>query len=117
VRARVGALKGILRLGWLDEEDVATIRDILKEDREYTVRSQALEVVADLLDRRLLEAVRRSAEKDVDPRVRRRAMEVAIALSEASSTEKALSEVREGLEQARAESRELRERFSSMKLS
>lgn len=117
VRARVGALKGISRLGWLEEEDVALLGDLLKEDKEYTVRSQVLEVVSDLVDRRLLAAVRQAAEKDVDPRVRRRAMEVAIGLSEAASTEKALSDVREGLEAARAESRELRERFSSKKLT
>ena len=76
-----------------------------------------MEVASELLDRRLLAAVREASEKDVDPRARRRAMEVALRLEDATSVEKALSDVRDDLERVRTESREFRERFSSMKLS
>jgi aminopeptidase N len=116
-RARVGALKAFSRLGWLEEADVALLRDILLEDKEYTVRAQVLETVSELLDKRLLAAVKEAAEKDVDPRARRRAMEVALRLAEASPVEKALSEVKDELEKVKTEGREFRERFSSMKLS
>jgi aminopeptidase N len=116
-RVRVGALKGLSRLGWLEEVDVAALRDLLLEDKEYTIRAQVLEVTSELLDRRLLAAVREASEKDADPRARRRAMEVALRLADASSVEKALSDVREDVERARMEGREFRERFSSMKLS
>jgi len=117
LRARVGALKAFSKLGWLEEVDVSLLKDILLEDKEYTVRTQALETISELLDRRLLSAVREAAEKDIDPRARRRAMEVALRLSDSSSVEKALSEVKDDLERVRTENREFRERFSSMKLA
>ncbi len=116
-RARVGVLKAYLRLGWLEEVDVALLKDLLLEDKEYAVRAQILETVSELLDRRLLPAVREAAEKDVDPRMKRRAMEVALHLSDASSVEKAFSEVKDDLERVKTENREFRERFSSMKLA
>jgi aminopeptidase N len=116
-RVRVGALKGLSRCGWLEEEDVGTLREIIAGDKEYTIRTQALEVVSELLDRRLLPAVREAAQKDEDPRARRRAMEVALRLEDASSVERALSEVRDDLERAKGDTRELRERFSGTKLS
>lgn len=115
-RARVGALKAYTRLGWLDEEDVALLKALLLEDKEYTVRGAVLETVSDLLDKRLLEAVKEASEKDVDPRLRRRAMEVALRLEDASSVGKALGDVRDDLERVKSETREFRERFSSMKL-
>jgi aminopeptidase N len=116
-RVRVGALKGLSRLGWLEEVDVATLKEILLEDKEYTIRAQVLEVVSELLDRRLLAAVREASEKDPDPRARRRAMEVAIRLADSSSVERALSEVKDDVERVKMESKEFRERFSSMKLA
>lgn len=116
-RVRAGALKGISRLGWLEEEDVPVFRELLREDKEYSIRAQVLEVVSTLLDRRLLSEVREAAERDVDPRVRRRAMEVALRLEDATSMPRALSEVREDIERVRAEGREFRERFASMKLA
>jgi aminopeptidase N len=116
-RARVGALKALTRLGWLEEADVALLKDLLLEDKEYTVRAQVLETVSDLIDRRLLPAVKQAAEKDADPRANRRAMEVALRLSDSSSVERALSEVKGDLERVKAENREFRERASSMKLA
>jgi len=116
-RARVGALKAFSRLGWLEEEDVALLKDLLLEDKEYTVRAQVLETISELLDRRLLASVREAAERDVDPRAKRRAMEVALRLSDSSSVEKALSEVKDVMERVKTENREFRERFSSMKLA
>ncbi len=116
-RARVGALKAFSRLGWLEDEDVALLKELLLEDKEYSVRAQVLESISELLDRRMLNAVREAAGKDIDPRVRRRAMEVALRLSEASSVEKALSDVKDDVERVKVENRELRERFSSMRLT
>jgi len=115
-RARVGALKAFARLGWLEEVEVALLKDLLLEDKEYAVRTQVLETVSEILDKRLLDAVREAAEKDVDPRAKRRAMEVALRLADASSVEKALSRVKDDLERVKSESREFRERFSSMRL-
>jgi len=111
-RARIGALKGLVRMGWLGEEDVGLLKDILLEDKEYSVRTQVLDAVSELLDRRLLGAVRDAAEKDSDPRVRRRAMEVAIMLEEAATTQRALSDVKDDIEKVKAENRDIRERFS-----
>ena len=116
-RARVGALKAFAKLGWLEAEDAGLLKDLLLQDKEYAVRSQVLETTSELLDRRLLTAVREASEKDVDPRVRRRAMEVGLLLSEASPVERALSEVKDDLERVKAEHREFRERFSSARLA
>ena len=117
IRARVGALKALTKLGWLEEVDVSLLKDILLEDKEYTVRAQVLETISELLDRRLLSAVKEAAEKDIDPRARRRAMEVALRLSDSTSVEKALSDVKDEVERVKTENREFRERFSSMKLA
>ncbi len=95
LRARVGALKGLSRLGWLEEEEVATLKELLKQDKEFTVRAEVLEMAAELLDRRFLEVVKEAAERDIDPRARRRAMEVALRLEDAKSVEVALAHVRE----------------------
>jgi len=116
-RARVGALKGLARLGWLEEQDVALLKGLLLEDKEYAVRAQILEMTSEMLDRRLLAPVKRAAEHDVDPRARRRAMEVALMLSEATGVEKALTEVKDDLERVKSENREFRERFSGMRLA
>ena len=117
LRARVGALKGLLKLGHLEEEDVATLRDILREDKEFAVRSQVLEMVSELLDARFSAAVDEAAQSDPDPRNRRRAMEVSLRLADSSSVAKALSDVRDDLAKVRSENRELRERFSSAGMS
>jgi len=116
-RARVGALKAFVKLGWLEAEDAGLLKDLLLQDKEYAVRAHVLETVSELLDRRLLASVRQAAEKDNDPRARRRAMEVALRLSEASPVETALSEVKDDLERVKAEHREFRERFSSTRLA
>jgi aminopeptidase N len=116
-RARVGALKAFAKLGWLSEEEMALLKELLLKDKEYKVREQVLETVNELVDRRFLQAVNEAAEKDIDPRLKRRAMEVALRLSEASSIESVVSEVRDDLVKVKRESREFRERFSSMKLS
>ncbi len=116
IRVRVGALKALSKLGWLEEQDVAVLRDLLLRDTVYTVRAQVLETISELLDKRLLAAVQEAAEKDVDPRARRRAMEVTLRLSYASSIEKAIGAVREELERVKAEHREFREKFPSLEL-
>jgi aminopeptidase N len=115
-RIRIGALKAFSRLGWLEEAEAGMLKELLLEDKEYVVRAQVLETVCELLDKRLLAAVGAAAEKDVDPRIRRRAMEVGLRLAEATSVEKALSDVKDDLERVKSEAREFRERFSSMKL-
>ena len=116
-RARIGALKGFTRLGWLEEREVALLKEVLLKDKEFGVRLQVLETVNDLLDRRFVETVRRASEEDVDARVRRRAMEVGIRLSEAASTRSALAEIKDDVQKARAENRQLVERMSGMKLA
>jgi hypothetical protein len=117
LRARVGALKAFSKLGWLEEADVSLLKGLLLEDKEYTIRAQVLETISELLDRRLLSAVKEVAEKDIDPRAKRRAMEVALRLSDSTSVEKALSDVKDDVERVKTENREFRERFSSMKLA
>jgi aminopeptidase N len=118
IRARVGALKGLSKLGWLEQVDVALLKEILLKDRQYTIRLEVLETVSELLDRRFLEAVREAAEKDSDPRVRRRAMEVELRLADTTSTiEKTLSDVKDEVERVKLDNRDLRESISGMKLS
>ena len=96
---------------------MALLKDLLAYDKEYSVRAEVLETISDLLDRRLLASVREAAVNDVDPRIKRRAMDVALRLSDASSVEKALSEVKDDLERVKSENRDLRERSSRMRLA
>jgi aminopeptidase N len=116
-RVRVGALKAYYRLGWLTEEEVALLKELLLKDKVYTVRAQVLETISELLDRRFLPAVKEAAEEDIDPRLKRRAMEVALMLSDAASVENIVSDVKDDLEKVKKENREFKERFSSMELS
>jgi aminopeptidase N len=118
IRTRVGALKALNKLGWLDEVDVAMLKDILLKDRQYTIRLEVLEVVSELFDRRLLGAVREAIENDPDPRIRRRALDVELRLTDATTTiEKTLSGMKEDIELVKADNRELRERISGRKLA
>jgi aminopeptidase N len=118
IRARVGALKGLTKLGWLDEVDVAMLKDILLKDKQYTIRLEVLEIVSELFEKRILGAVREAIEKDPDPRIKRRALEVELRLTDAATTiEKTLGGMKEDIERVKAENRELRERISGRKLA
>jgi hypothetical protein len=114
MRVRVGALKAYSKLGWLEEQDVSLVKNLLVKDKVFAIREQALELISDLLDRRLLSAVEEAAEKDPDPRVRRSAMEVALRLQRSVADEKALSDVKGEVERIKSE---LRERLTSRKLA
>ena len=113
LRVRVGSLKGYDKLGSLEPEDVEILKEIALKDRDFIVRSQLLEVVADLGDRRFIETLRKVAEQDCDNRNKRRAVEVLEELASGDSGT-AISGLRDEVEKLKGEGRELRDQLSRM---
>ncbi|MDA4112971.1 MAG: M1 family aminopeptidase [Thaumarchaeota archaeon] len=113
LRVRVGSLKGYDKLGSLEPEDVEVLKEIALKDRDFIVRSQLIELVAELGDRRFTETLRKVAELDGDNRNRRRAAEVLEALASGDPVA-AITGLRDEVEKLKDEGREMRDRLSRM---
>ncbi len=107
-RARIGALKGLKVRGFLDETEVAVLREILTSDGEFMVRLQVISLISDLVDGRFLGALERASEEDLDKRVRRRSLEVINELTRTQAAASITSKLRVELEELLAENERLR---------
>ncbi|MDA4136248.1 MAG: M1 family aminopeptidase [Thaumarchaeota archaeon] len=112
-RVRVGALKGYVKLGTLQDADVELLKKVASKDRDFVVRFQALMSVGELHDRRFVDTLSRVAEEDLDNRCRRKAIEVLVDL-EASEAEGGVLALKEEVEKLNAENREIKERLSKV---
>src|SRR5208282_891111 len=113
-RVRVGCLKGCIRLGSLDDEDVRLLKEIALKDKDFVVRDQLLETVAEIGDRRFAETLKRVAEQDSDNRNRRRAVELLQDFARADEVGGTASSLRQDVEKLRSQNQELAERVSRM---
>ncbi len=116
-RVRVGCLKGYIRLGSLDDEDVRLLKEIALKDKDFVVRDQLLETVAEIGDRRFAETLKRVAEQDSDNRNRRRAVELLQDFARADEVGGTASSLRQDVEKLRSQNQELAERVSRMELT
>src|SRR5208282_4546742 len=91
-RVRVGCLKGYIRLGSLDDEDVRLLKEIALKDKDFVVRDQLLETVA---------------EQDSDNRNRRRAVELLQDFARADEVGGTASSLRQDVEKLRSQNQEL----------
>ena len=116
-RVRVGSLKGYIRLGSLEDEDVRLLKEIALKDKDFVVRDQLLETVAEIGDKRFIETLKRVAEQDTDNRNRRRAVELLVDLSHGADVGGTVSSLRQDVENLRSQNQELVERVSRMELT
>ncbi len=108
-RARIGALKGLARRGFLHEDESASLKDVLLKDKQFSVRDQVLTTVGELADRRFIETLKAASESDVDPRIRRKSLELYLELSRATEGADALSRLRADVERLKEENVRLRQ--------
>jgi aminopeptidase N len=116
-RVRVGSLKGYSHLGSFEDEDLRLLREIALKDKDFIVRDQLLETVAEVRDRRFADTLRQVAEQDTDNRNRRRAIELLQEFSRAEDAGGAISTLRQDVEKLRRQNEELTERVSRMDLT
>jgi aminopeptidase N len=111
VRVRIGSLKGYDKLGSLESEDFEILKEIALHDKDFVVRDQLLELVADLGDRRFTDTLRKVAEQDSDNRNRRRALEILEDFATGDSGS-AIAGLKDEVEKLKGEGRELRDTLS-----
>jgi aminopeptidase N len=109
-RVRIGALKAIKGRGYINDEEVPIIKDIILRDKEVRVRLYAVnDLVRVLGDRRFIEEVH-SARSDRDLRVRRKGLETYHELAASAELSGAMSNLKAQLEELKEENRKLAKR-------
>jgi aminopeptidase N len=113
----VGRRAAILTLGTLGAEfpdEQRRVRETLielLEDRDFRARIATVEALRTLGDVEAVGALERAQRKDLDGRVRRRAREVARALTDNARSPEQLRRLRDAVEKLQDENRELKERL------
>lgn len=106
-RVRIGALKAIKGRGYIVDDEVPVIREIILHDKEFRVRLYAVnDLVRPLGDRRFIDAVRESR-SDRDMRVRRKGLETYHELAESAEYSVVMSKLKAEVEQLKEENRRL----------
>jgi aminopeptidase N len=107
-RVRIGALRAIKGRGFVFEDEVPVLKEILLNDKEFRVRLFLVsQVLRPLGDKRFLDAVRESSKADRDPRVKRRALETYYELASATESANAISKLKVEIEELKEENRRL----------
>jgi aminopeptidase N len=107
-RVRIGALKAIRGRGFILDEEVPRLKDIMLHDKELRVRLYVVnQLVRSLGDRRFIGEVRESSKIDQDLRVRRKALETYYELVGSAEHSATLSRLRSEVEGLREDNRRL----------
>jgi len=112
-RVRVGALKGYVKLGALQETDVQLLKEIALKDTDFVVRFQVLVAIGELHDRRFVDTLSKVAEQDPDNRARRKAAELLVDL-ESPGHAGGIASLKEEVEKLKAENREVKQRLAKV---
>jgi aminopeptidase N len=112
-RVRVGALKGYIKMGTLDDSDVTRVKEIATNDGDFTVRFQALMAIGELADRRFIDILPQIAEHDRDNRARRKAVELLVDL-ESQNQDGGVAALKEEVASLKRENDEVRDRLSKI---
>jgi HEAT repeat protein len=106
-RLRIGALKAIKGRGYITEEEVPLVKQIIKGDKEFRVRLYAVnELVRTLGDRRFIEEVH-GARADPDLRVKRKSLETYHELAAAAEFSATVSRLKSEVEELKEENARL----------
>ena len=107
-RVRIGALKAIKGRGFILDEEVPRLKDILLNDKEYRVRLHLVnQLVRTLGDRRFMEELRHASILDQELKVRRKALETYHELTGSAENSAAMTRLRAELEDIKEENRKL----------
>ena len=108
IRVRVGALKAIKARGRIADDEVALLKDILQNDKEYRVRLYLISgLLRELSDSRFVEVLAGVSKKDRNGSVRRQALEVYYDLSKEEDQVAALTRLRTEIEALKEENSKL----------
>lgn len=112
-RVKIGAMKAIKGRGFIRDDEVPVIKEIIMHDKEFRVRNHAVnDLVRALEDRRFIDTIRMAAETDQQLKVRRKALETYYELVAAQVHSSALSKLRAEVEELKEENRKLSNRTS-----
>ena len=107
-RVRIGALKAIKGRGYIAENDVPVLKEILLKDKEFRVRLYLVDqVVRPLGDKRFVKEIKESSESDKDPRVRRKALETYHELAAATESSALITGLKSDVDQLKDEIRRM----------
>lgn len=107
-RVRIGAMKAIKGRGFILDDEVPKLKEIILHDREFRVRLQVVnQLVRPLGDKRFIEEVREASKCDQDPRVRRAALETYYELAGLVERSAEVSKLRAEVELLKEENRRL----------
>ncbi len=107
-RVRIGAMKAIKERGRILDEEVPLIKEIIRNDKEFRARLQAVNsLVRPLGDTRFVEVVLEASKTERLKSVRRKALETYHELAASAQTSSAISSLRAEVEKLRDENRRL----------
>jgi len=107
VRVRIGALKAIKGRGYITEEEVQLLRQIIRGDKEFRVRLYAInDLIRPLGDRRFIDDVH-DARSDPDLRVRRKSLETYHELAAGAEFSATVSKLKSEVEQLKEDNARL----------
>jgi aminopeptidase N len=105
-RVRIGAMKAIKGRGFVLDEEVPKLKEILLHDKENRVRLYLInQLVRPLGDKRFIEEVREASRTDPELRVRRKALETYHELASSAEHSATLSKLRTEVEELKEENR------------
>jgi len=107
-RIRIGALKAMKGRGFILDDEVPRLKDILLHDKDFRVRLYLVnQLVRTLGDRRFMEEVREASRVDQELKVRRKALETYYELAGSAERSAALSKLQAEVEEIKEENRRL----------
>ena len=110
-RVRIGALRAIKGRGYVLDDEVPVLKDMLLKDKEFRVRQYiASTTIREVGDRRFLDATKESSQSDKDPRVRRKALETYYELAASVELSTAVNRLKSEVERLKEDNARLANR-------
>ncbi len=107
-RVRIGAMKAIKERGRIADEEVPVLKEIIRSDKEFRVRQQAVNsLVRPLGDTRFLDVMLEASGKESQKVVRRKALETYHELSASAESSATLEKLKAEVEQLKEENKRL----------
>ena len=103
-RVRIGALKAIKGRGYILDDEVPLLRELVLHEKEFRIRLQVVnELVRPLGDRRFMDAVLEASRTDPDLRVRRKALETLHELAASAAVSTSIANLKAEVERLKEE--------------
>jgi aminopeptidase N len=103
-RVRIGALKAIKGRGYILDDEVPLLRELILHEKEFRIRLQVVnELVRPLGDRRFMDTVLEASRTDPDLRVRRKALETLHELAASAAVSTSIANLKAEVERLKGE--------------